>query len=126
MRERLLIREWTIIALVTGLVIALATIAWISQRNGQDKMTTIIEKRNREPKLEITVEGAVENPGTYFLNPGVTLREILKMTGFKKEANRRQLDLNRVFYCSQAIYIPFKAQKKRASSTKKSKRNSKT
>ena len=63
-----------------------------------------IETEDRQ--FEVTIEGAVENEGKYFVEPGTVLSELFEVTGVQKEGDTRQYSKNQILCDKQHIIIP--------------------
>ncbi len=57
-------------------------------------------------QIEVTVSGAVKNPGTFYLDDPV-LASLYEMLELDENAACNCLDLNRVLYHEDEVYIPY-------------------
>ncbi len=115
----LLSREWIAIALVGGLVLLLAAVSWLPQRGIERAVSAYQAARARQPTIQIAVEGAVKEPGMHAFPPGVTVREVLKVAGLLKEADRKEIAFRKVFLTSQTLVVPYKQRPKTRRAKKK-------
>ena len=58
--------------------------------------------------IEITIEGAVESPGVYQFKPGISLREVVEVARLCKNADKRKLKWNKIYFSSERVEIPKK------------------
>ena len=114
MKEQLLVREWIVIFVLTGLILSLILIARFS-RIEEDKEFQLAKGIvfNPPAQIEIMVEGAVEKPGVYQFLPGVSYQDILNEAKPAQNADRRRLKKKKLFYESQTIVVPAKQAKKK-------------
>jgi NADH:ubiquinone oxidoreductase subunit F (NADH-binding) len=109
---RLLIREWVIVYLLTGLILSLISISWITriqEERGFSSKTLSFSSISTE--IVISIEGAVEKPGIYQFPIGVSYQEILEKAVPAPEADRRRLKKKKNFYESQTVFVPFKPKR---------------
>lgn len=110
-QPRLLFREWLAVGCVIGIIASLAAIAWISEVRTESRFVTA---EAAVPYLvKIDVSGAVFRPGTYLVQPGVSLKEALQGAGLTPRADRKKLNLRKIVYYAQAIDVPSKAPRKK-------------
>jgi hypothetical protein len=111
-KGRLLIREWVIVYLLTGVILSLISVSWISrlrEEKGFSKNTSLFSPVSTE--IVISIEGAVEKPGIYQFPIGVSYQEILEKAVPAPEADRRRLKKKKNFYESQTVFVPFKPKR---------------
>lgn len=108
MQEKITRSEWMIVALVAGLIGALGTASYLNSNILRTKHRIASSVALQDQKIEISVEGAVENPGLFFLKPGCTLKEVLKRSRLSRNADRKKLDFEKIIYKPSRIIIPHK------------------
>lgn len=75
----------------------------------QESYTFIAHEHEEMYQYTITVEGAVYEPGSYTFYEPLTLEEILKMsTLLKEDADREQINLNKIYDSDYTVFIPTK------------------
>jgi hypothetical protein len=105
----ILLREWTavvflIVFILILLIVAEATrVRAISVAQGAPELFPAPQKQ-----LQITLTGAVQNPGLYFCTPGTSLASLLKQAKLLKGADRKKINQKKILYSNQQIEIPFK------------------
>lgn len=92
------------------LIIALS---WPQQLRKEKQISVYLQEKAAAPQIEITIEGAVNYPGSYAFSPGITLKEALKEAELLKTADRKQLSMQRVLLTSQTIQVPEKPKRPR-------------
>ncbi len=70
-------------------------------------------------KVSVFVSGAVVRPGTYEVEVGTSLGDILKVAQFKTSADKKALYLGKIMLNSSSVYVPEKSIEKNKSSKKK-------
>lgn len=103
--KKLLYREWTTAALVLGLIGSVFFYSWSYTYRFKSPAQQV---QFSPAKISLTLEGAIERPGTYSFNPGITLKEVLREVHLTKSADRKRVDFKKVFYVSQDVHIPQK------------------
>jgi protein involved in polysaccharide export with SLBB domain len=97
--------EWLVILFLIALfvILTLATHSCESQSLPQDEMTShyIVNQY-----IEVSVEGAVENPGKYTIKKGTTVKDLLDIAKLTTSADLRHLKQDRVLRRGQIIKIP--------------------
>ena len=105
--KKLLLREWTTASIVIGLMGSVLLYSWTTSLHFRSSSQGAVTPF--PAKIFLTVEGAVEHPGSYSFNPGVTLKEVLAEVRLTKSADRKKIVFNKVFYESQTVTIPQKS-----------------
>lgn len=108
------VHEWlAIISILTILAIftCCALLGPINISSVEDKPHHLVEMQ-----IEVTIEGAVEKPGTYQLERHATLKDLLTLAIPKKEAQLGRLKLTRKLSDGQIVRIQAKGKKKQLSS----------
>jgi len=118
MLEKITNTEWIIVAVVAGLIGVLGAASYLNNHVLRIKHGSHLVAR-QEQKIEISVDGAVENPGTIYMKPGCTLKEVLRLARLAKHADRKKINLEKIIYKSSRIYIPSKMQISKRARTKK-------
>ncbi|HSX03120.1 MAG TPA: hypothetical protein VLG76_00135 [Rhabdochlamydiaceae bacterium] len=111
MKKELLFREWAIVGLISGLIIACCSLSWLTRMRAKADIAGWNEVGACKREIEIEVSGAVLSPGKYPFSPGVTLKEVLQTTGISKQADRKKINFKKVVYNSEKIEIPAKPKK---------------
>ncbi len=65
-------------------------------------------------KLEIFLEGAVRNPGKFFIPTGTKVRQLKKMDVFLPDAEKKILSQSRYLQNGERFFIPFQEKKKQS------------
>ena len=110
-KNQLLIREWLAVALILGLLGSFIVIAHLSQVEVKKELINSKIQAANEVKLQIELSGEVERPGIYYVSPGTSLKSILKEAGLTKKADRKQINLKKIFYSSEKIELIAKKKK---------------
>ena len=55
--------------------------------------------------IAVHVSGAVQKPGIYYVEPGASVKELLKMCPLSGSADRKKIPLKKVIYSPQKIVI---------------------
>lgn len=58
--------------------------------------------------FEVYLCGAVQSPGAYQVEPGTSLKDLLKKCPLSHSADRKKVPFKKVFYSPEAIEIPEK------------------
>lgn len=114
MTNQLHMREWAIVGLVCGLIVTFSTVSWFTRLHAKAHLEKWEETSQNQKEIEVTLTGAVINPGKYLFFPGVTLKEALQKGGLVKQADRKKINFKKVIYTSEQIEIPEKLKKVRA------------
>ncbi|HAH74859.1 MAG TPA: competence protein ComEA [Kandleria vitulina] len=64
--------------------------------------------QTQEKALYITLEGAFKKTGDFAIKEGMTMKDVIKEVGIKKNANIDTLPLERSVTAEQTIYLPYK------------------
>lgn len=62
--------------------------------------------------VEVRVDGAVERPGTYLIEVGSSIGDVLALAGLKKTADRRLVYFKKKILGSCQVHVPEKNMKK--------------
>ncbi len=108
MQDKITQSEWIIVVLVAGLIGSLGTASYLNSNTLRIKYRMASLVALQDQKIEISVEGAVENPGLIVLKPGCTLKEVLKISRLSRSADRKKVDFEKIIYKSSRIIIPHK------------------
>lgn len=114
MKNQLHIREWAVIGVVGGLIAAFSCVSWFTRLHAKADLERWAHATQNKKEIEITLIGAVKDPGKYLFSPGVTLKEVLQKVGLSKQADRKKINFKKVIYTSEKIEIPAKPKKVRA------------
>lgn len=101
----LTLREWVCFCLIMGFILSLFIIEWSNSPNSFSSKNPYIASKK---KIEITLIGAIQEPGTYSFEPGITLSKVLKKKKLLSAADRKKLPSKKILLCSQTIEIPYK------------------
>jgi len=107
--ERLLFREWAAVWLAVGVMLVLV-LALPSKKTMQGNLEQGFEGKGK--KIEVRVFGAVERPGVYEVEVGTALKEVVKLAGWKKKADRRAVYGQKRLLSACEIEVPEKKDKK--------------
>lgn len=116
MKKELLVREWVIVGIITGLIAACCGLSWLTRMRTQADITEWAAVTENKQQIEVEVSGAVLFPGKYTFSPGVTLKEVLQKAGISKQADRKKVNFKKIIYISAKIEIPSKLKKRRVRS----------
>jgi len=120
MQNRLFFREWVVIGVVGGAIVALGVIAHFSKIRTQHCFVAQKSSYLQEARIRVVVEGEVEIPGEYFMPSGALVKELLKLAHLKKGADRSRIEMQRELEDGMYLEIP----KKSTSQKCKAKKNS--
>lgn len=105
--QRLLVREWTVVAVIGGFVLTVLAVSWLSQAPVKRRFFT--QQANYQGSLiEVHVEGAVKNPGVYYLSAGTSVKEALCQAGLQSRADRKRINFKRKILSPAHIEVPAK------------------
>jgi hypothetical protein len=114
MQEKITQSEWIIIVIVLGLIALLGAISYSGSTLVKSRRQAQTSAGPRQKQvIEISIEGAVENPGTFYLQPGCSLKDVLKIACLSKGADRKNLNFEKIIYKSVKITIPSKPPSKK-------------
>lgn len=113
MTNQLHLREWAIIGLVCGLIVACSSVSWFTRLHAKAHLEKWAEVKQNQTEIEVTIVGAVKTPGKHLFLPGTTLKEVLQKAGLEKRADRKKINFKKVIYTSEKIEIPEKPLKTR-------------
>jgi hypothetical protein len=113
-------REWTAVSLIGGLILAIVATNFIGEMRVKKvfKQTNAQMQNSQKMKIDITLIGALESPGTYAFFPGISLREVFKEVSLAKNADRKKIDFRRIIYHSETIEIPYKTKRSKVGNKK--------
>lgn len=77
MKKSLQSSEWFLVASLLLIMVSLVTISKISATKATSQLS--VEEKNQK-KVLVTVEGAVKKPGSYFIEVGSSIQDVLKIT----------------------------------------------
>ena len=119
MQKRLFFREWVIIGVVGGAIVALGVIAHFSKIRTQKCFAAQKNCYLQEARIRVVVEGEVEVPGEYFMPSGASVKELLKLARLKKGADRSRIEMQRELEDGMCLEIPPKntPQKRKSKKT---------
>ena len=103
--SRLFVHEWLSLVFFTGLLLAL-TAAAVINRGHSPVVETGEPHFIRDPLVEISVVGEVENPGSKKVPRGCTVEEVLKIARLLPEADVSKLKKLSKVRPGQIIEIP--------------------
>ena len=63
--------------------------------------------------VQVSLSGAVCNPGVYEVEPGTSLKSVLDKAGLSKEADKQILYAKKTLLASCVVHVPEKTCKKR-------------
>jgi hypothetical protein len=113
-KDALQIREWVIVVFVAGLILACSSLSWLTRHKTRADTSGWISVSESRKEIEIEVVGAVTLPGKYRFFPGVTLKEVLKVAGISRQADRKKINFKKIIYVFERVEIPSKQKKLRA------------
>jgi DNA uptake protein ComE-like DNA-binding protein len=96
--------EWLAIVILVGLILMLTFISRSVSDVPMPASRTLPSIALNE--IDITIDGAVENPGKYTVKKGATLQEILDQAKLVPTANLKHINVNRKFRKGQNVHIP--------------------
>lgn len=99
--------EWVIVLLFCAILILLSFFALFRETPKREK-TFQLTKDFIQQKIEITLQGAVANPGLYEFSPKSTVGDVLKIAQLHPIADTSQLHTRRQLIDGQVIRIPEK------------------
>lgn len=110
--DRLFFREWFVVFLVALIAFLLV----FSQNSlvsyggfGKKKGFCTVSDRK---KIQITVSGAVEFPGVYDVDSGISIGSILELAKLKSSADKKALYVKKTVFNSCKLQVPEKISKK--------------
>src|SRR5262245_38195463 len=104
-KPSLYIHEWMAVMGIIGLLGFLTGISWWNQ-HFPAQIETGTPHFIAEQEIEITVEGAVEHPGSHKVKKGTTVRDALAQAILLPEADVRRLKLDSKVRRHQIIKVP--------------------
>jgi len=107
------LHEWLAVASILALMAAFMAITTI-QRNHYSPSP---HNLNEIQEIEVSIKGAVEKPGTYRVQQGTLLKELLQQAIPMENSNLSRLKLERPLRDGQAIHVPKKRQSRQNRST---------
>lgn len=103
--DTLILREWVCFCLIIGFILSIFIIECAASFSGSSAKNSLIASKK---KIEITLIGALKEPGTYSFEPGVSLGKVLKKKKLLSTADRKKLPSKKILLCSQTIEIPYR------------------
>jgi hypothetical protein len=102
----LTISDWLAVAFIVSLLLTLTVVVFV--RRPSHTPADLAEARSLAPPLlvEVTIEGAVQLPGTYSLSKGALIEELFKQAQPLPEADLRQFTGKEKLNRSKHILIP--------------------
>lgn len=106
------LHEWLAVALLICLLLAVSTINFIQSRS------TIEPPHNEITTVEVTIQGAVKNPGTYHFTKGAKMQDLIEKAEPLPHANLKRIKKDAVLKDGKTVRIPQKkAPKQRQEGT---------
>jgi NADH:ubiquinone oxidoreductase subunit F (NADH-binding) len=102
--EKILFREWIVMALFLGCLGMLICSSMISQSRAMKCVELSVHQADVK-KVLVTISGAVKRPGSYLVPVGSSVREAVKLAGISKDADRKNIPYKRVILGSCEIEV---------------------
>ncbi len=94
-------REWIIIVVMITFILLIMTFP------KKEAYTFINHEQQDIIFYQVTIDGAVEKPGTYTIFEPMTLEQILKFAmGLRSDADISHVDMSKIYDSKSDIYIP--------------------
>lgn len=103
-QPKLAVREWAAVIAFVSVLVFIALLAFvINQRDPH-----LIPPETSSGKIFISLEGAVENPQTFKVDPGTKLSDLIDRAGMLAETDLSSIELKRALKSDQVIKVPEK------------------
>lgn len=99
------IHEWIAVVVIITFLVMISTMA-IFSNDDLDTIETGLPHHVVSPEIDVTIEGAVLNPGTFKIKRGATLQEALDIAQPLSSADLRKIKINKKLRQGQVIKIP--------------------
>ncbi|MGV2392543.1 UNVERIFIED_CONTAM: hypothetical protein O8I53_05965 [Campylobacter lari] len=86
-----------------GIIATISTVAFVQSRD--IKLEKIYKKNSKLNYICVNISGAIAFPGTYYLKPNTTLKQLLMIVHPSNNANLKVHDLNKVLVNNSKIKI---------------------
>lgn len=105
-KSSLKIHEWLAVSVLIAIFAALSVMAYAKKGAVGDKDRSMPAFLSKAGRIEVLVDGSVQNSGTYYVPSGIKMKEVLKLAKPDPEADLRRFNLEAQIKKGRVIHIP--------------------
>ncbi|MBA3815051.1 MAG: SLBB domain-containing protein [Parachlamydiaceae bacterium] len=103
------IHEWLAVALLIAILGALSMMAYLTKGSVGEQDRSMPAFLSKSGKIEVLIEGAVINPGTYYLPSGIAMKDVLMLAQLLPNADLRRFNMSAQLKKGRVVNVPSKS-----------------